>query len=79
MSALTVLAIILFLPIMLGVALGYCMVRLFLWAWPSLWQLLRPEGRAEYRATYDLIMDNNSSHLPWRARFYAFRELRYFH
>lgn len=79
LSPLNLLFALLFVPITLGTMLGYILVRAWIWAWPSMWQLLRPEGRTKYRETRTLILTGAPSHLPWRASFYAFRELRHHH
>jgi hypothetical protein len=73
----TTLAVLLFLPVMLGTALGYCMVRLFVWAWPSLWQILRPGGVERWRGERDHILTHAPGHARWRANYYAFEGLRH--
>jgi hypothetical protein len=73
-----VVAVLIFLPLMLGTALGYCMVRLFLWAWPSLWVLLRADGAERLRELRDQILEVAPKHSRWRAAFYAFEGLRDF-
>ena len=71
------LAVILFLPIMLGTAMGYCIVRLFVWAWPSLWSITRPGGYAKMREMQGDIMKWAPGHARWRAWFYAFEGARH--